>query len=145
MINHIELVINTNRNRTSHLLCEDCTTELDIVLDQAKLYKNPMWTIDWDISWHEFNSVRFIFPELIFQLFGEWEDIHKIVCPYCSCKGKIVAMEKGLFDLKLIKNSLHINNSDEYKCANCEKVYASQKCVCRIGRNYICGDCAAFA
>jgi hypothetical protein len=141
---NIELIVNTDMQRTSHLFCEDCVSELNVLLDSSQIYRNPRWTSDWDAKWHKFHTVRFIFPTMLMQLLS-LDGLPILTCPYCSYKGAIVPMEGGLFDIKLIQNSLDADNSDEYKCAHCEKIYASQKCVARTGRHYICGDCAAFA
>jgi len=141
---NIELVVNDDVNKISHLFCGDCATELNIVLDDRKVYLNPRWTVDWDTQWHEFHYVRFIYTELLFDLLGEHDELRQLTCPNCSCKGKIIIMDNGLFDVRLIRKSLD-DDASEYKCIRCEKVYASQECVTRIGRDYICGDCAALA
>ena len=146
MPHRIELVTNGNPNKTGHLFCGDCATELNVVLDSKRMYRNPQWTADWDTAWHEYHNVRFIFPKLIQELLG-FDGLKKLTCPYCSYQGKIVTMDNGLFDIHLIKNSLDADNAGGYKCMRCEKVYASQRCVSLVDRTngYICGDCAIFA
>jgi hypothetical protein len=146
MPNKIELVVSTDPKKTGHLFCADCATELNVVLDYSKkIYRNPQWAADWDAVWHEYHSVRFIFPSLLRELF-EFDGLKALTCPYCSYKGKITTMNNGLFDIRLIKNSLDADNAGGYKCSRCDGIFASQKCVTPLKEGlYICGDCAMYA
>jgi len=152
MSHKIELVVNNDPNKTGHLFCTDCATELNIVLNSnfynqsPQVYRNPRWTADWDFIWHEYHNVRFIFPSLLKELWG-FDGLKVLTCPYCSYKGKIITMNNGLFDIHIIKNSLDTDNTGGYKCMRCDGTYASQKCVSLVNKTngYICGDCAMFA
>jgi hypothetical protein len=140
----LEVIVAKDSKKTGHLFCCDCATELNVVLSHNQVYRNPRYAPDWELMWHDFHAVKFIFPSVLEDV---WDaDIMKHVsCPYCSFVGKIIPNEGGLFDIYLIKNSLDQTGDTGYQCTCCEKTYATQKMMVRAGRDYICGDCAMFA
>ena len=145
----IELKVNDDPTKVGHLFCDDCATELNVVLSSSdKFYRNPNWQTGWNAEWSEYYNVRFIFPKLLKQIWSQ-DFLKETICPYCSYTGEILVMENGLFSANLIKESLDSDATLGYKCTSCEMVYASSKCVTSIGKAgkniYMCGDCAIFA
>ncbi len=138
----MELILNKDLCKTGHLFCCDCATELNVVLEYQTLYHNPNYHSDWDSEIHQFHNVRYVFPKLLKKI---WDKDRKrqLECPDCGFVGKIIVMDRGLFDVKLILNSLNIDIT--WHCMICEGSFASRKHVSQIKNGYICGDCVAYA
>lgn len=138
----IELRENSDLTKMGHIFCGDCATELNVILIGDKVYLNPQYVVEWDLAWHEFHNVKFIFPHLTETI---WDRDFEAQCPCCGNKdvNLLRPQDNSLFDIKLIKRSLGASN--HYVCLHCEGSFASRECVIRTGNKYICGDCAAHA
>ncbi len=144
MSQSIELIENTDVSQVGHMFCEDCASELNVVLCNNAGYMHPRYNQNWDLAWHEFNPIRFIYPTLIKAL---WDYDFSAMCPSCGNNNKyrLRVLDNSLFDIRLIQLSFK-RKTNLYNCKRCEGVFVNQKCMIDIGRgNYICGDCAAFA
>ncbi len=139
----IELLMHDDPGKIGHLFCTDCVTEINVNLELGDtVYKNPNLLPSWNVEWHEFYNVRFIYLELLIDLHRD-NQIKRLHCPKCDIAGDIIVMDNGLFDIQLIHKSLNIDDIPPYgfKCAVCEEVYATSRCVTRIGSELVCGDC----
>lgn len=138
----LDLVESSDPRVISHFFCQDCASELNINLVKFTAYLNPRYSVDWDLPWHEFHNVKYIYPELVY-LVGD--GAFGARCPCCGCNDprRLEPMSGGLLDMSTIRNSLDAEN--EYVCSRCEGKFASHKCVVKVGRDYVCGDCIAFA
>jgi len=134
---------NTNTNCDGHIFCSNCSSALVIDLSPWDIYANPNMDLEWELTWHEFHSVRFLFPELI-KLF--WNDEFDFTCPSCGIKDHncIHAFDKGILDLKHIQASLETEKKTNFVCDHCEGLFSSIQHVIKIDNKYICKDCISF-
>jgi len=126
------------------MFCVSCNAYLNIELTNKQMYLNPYYTAEWDLEWHEFHNVRYIFVKIFKQLHDQVE-LSKLICPVCSSQGKISVTLDGLFDIYLINRSLNEECNISYTCIRCEQKFVSHKCTIQTKRGYVCGDCAIFA
>lgn len=132
----IELVANDNPKTSGHLFCNDCSTELMVVLDNWPSYLHPQYKPEWNLPWHEHHNIKYLYPDLI-KVF--WDKDFTYSCPYCSNEklDDLIHMDNNILDAKIILKSL----DETYICHECSKEFEHPKCVRKIGRYYICSDC----
>lgn len=135
----IKLLMHQNRSTTGHLFCSDCATELDIDLRPYLGYRNPRYTEEWNLTYHDFHSVRVLYPGLLKVI---WDGQASFECPYCGCinQKKFIVMDKGAFDIRLIKDSIE-SDSTYYVCEYCEVKYVGHANVVSMDEGYVCRDC----
>jgi hypothetical protein len=140
-MSQIVLKANDDPKVLGHLFCDECATELLVVMDDWNIFLNRNYKKDWDLTWHEFHNVKWISPDLIKAFHDRDFDFE---CPYCSCDhiDKLTYLENGMLDPRLILRSFKSDNA--YTCDRCENTYANGKCVIKVGRETICSDCAPF-
>jgi hypothetical protein len=137
----LDLVQTHDLKSMGHVFCEDCATELSIVLSDFRRYKNPRYSIDWEAPWHEFHNVIFIYPHLVQRL---WDKDFNSFCPSCGNNesNRLNPLSDSLFDLRLIKRSLEEQHT--HVCIACEGLFV-EECMYKTRHGYICDDCIAFA
>lgn len=130
-----------NPKQLGHLFCEACATELVVVLQKWDAYLNPKYKKDWDLLWHEFHYVKYIYPNLI-KTFHDKNFTYE--CPYCTYDNldTLVHVENSILDPHVILRSLDTDNC--YTCSRCENTFANGKCVAKVGRDVVCTDCLPF-
>ena len=124
----ITFVVSTDFKKTAHFFCEDCASELNVVLVPYVGYLHPRYSVDWDLPWHEFHNIKYVYPQLFKNIWDKQVDGH---CPSCGCidMNKIQPMDNWLFDIKALSRSFDADN--QHACLRCESTFASHKCVIR--------------